>query len=288
MDKRAIVMGIAFALMWSSAFTSARVIVAQASPLASLSLRFFISGLIGIMIAKWLGQSFDLNRNQWRATFIFGIFQNAIYLGLNFVAMQTIEAALASIIASSMPLMVAFAGWIVFRDKLAPLALIGLIAGFVGVSLIMGLRLSGGADLMGLALCVAGALALTVATLSVRGASEGGNVMVVVGLQMIVGAVALGVASYFTEDIQVTMSASLIMAFVYTTLVPGLAATFVWFQLVNRIGAIKAATFHFLNPFFGVLIAAILLGEAMSLLDFVGVGIITAGILAVQLSKSKT
>ena len=288
MDKRAIVMGIAFALMWSSAFTSARVIVAQASPLASLSLRFFISGLIGIMIAKWLGQSFDLNRNQWRATFIFGIFQNALYLGLNFVAMQTIAASLASIIASSMPLMVAFAGWIVFRDKLAPLALIGLIAGFVGVSLIMGLRLSGGADLMGLALCVAGALALTVATLSVRGASEGGNVMVVVGLQMIVGAVALGVASYFTEDIQVTMSASLIMAFVYTTLVPGLAATFVWFQLVNRIGAIKAATFHFLNPFFGVLIAAILLGEAMSLVDFVGVGIITAGILAVQLSKSKT
>ena len=288
MDKRAIVMGIAFALMWSSAFTSARVIVAQASPLASLSLRFFISGLIGIMIAKWLGQSFDLTRNQWRATFIFGIFQNALYLGLNFVAMQTIEASLASIIASSMPLMVAFAGWIVFRDKLAPLALIGLIAGFVGVSLIMGLRLSGGADLMGLALCVAGALALTVATLSVRGASEGGNVMMVVGLQMIVGAVALGVASYFTEDIQVTMSASLIMAFVYTTLVPGLAATFVWFQLVNRIGAIKAATFHFLNPFFGVLISAILLGEAMSLLDFVGVGIITAGILAVQLSKSKT
>ena len=288
MDKRAIVMGIAFALMWSSAFTSARVIVAQASPLASLSLRCFISGLIGIMIAKWLGQSFDLTRNQWRATFIFGIFQNALYLGLNFVAMQTIEASLASIIASSMPLMVAFAGWIVFRDKLAPLALIGLIAGFVGVSLIMGLRLSGGADLMGLALCVAGALALTVATLSVRGASEGGNVMMVVGLQMIVGAVALGVASYFTEDIQVTMSASLIMAFVYTTLVPGLAATFVWFQLVNRIGAIKAATFHFLNPFFGVLIAAILLGEAISLLDFVGVGIITAGILAVQLSKSKT
>lgn len=288
MDKRAIVMGIAFALMWSSAFTSARVIVAQASPLASLSLRFFISGIIGIMIAKWLGQSFEFTRNQWRATFIFGIFQNALYLGLNFVAMQTIEASLASIIASSMPLMVAFAGWIVFRDKLAPLALIGLIAGFVGVSLIMGLRLSGGADLMGLALCVAGALALTVATLSVRGASEGGNVMMVVGLQMIVGAVALGVTSYFTEDIQVTMSASLILAFVYTTLVPGLAATFVWFQLVNRIGAIKAATFHFLNPFFGVLIAAILLGEAMSLLDFVGVGIITAGILAVQLSKSKT
>ena len=88
---------------------------------------------------------------------------------------------------------------------------------------------------MGLALCVAGALALTVAGRSRWGASEGGNVMMVVGLQMIVGAVALGVASYFTEDIQVTISASLIMAFVYTTLVPGLAATFVWFPSIRTV-----------------------------------------------------
>ena len=47
----------------------------------------------------------------------------------------------------------------------------------------------------------------------------------------------------------------------------------------------KAATFHFLNPFFGVLIAAALLGENIGLLDYVGVVIIALGILAVQLSK---
>ena len=47
MDFRAIVMGLAFALMWSSAFTSARIIVADAPPLTALSLRFLISGLIG-------------------------------------------------------------------------------------------------------------------------------------------------------------------------------------------------------------------------------------------------
>ncbi|MGB2215017.1 MAG: EamA family transporter, partial [Paracoccaceae bacterium] len=50
-------------------------------------------------------------------------------------------------------------------------------------------------------------------------------------------------------------------------------------------GAVKAATFHFLNPFFGVLIAAALLGEKIGLLDYVGVVIIALGILAVQLSK---
>ena len=104
MDLRSLMLGLVFALMWSSAFTSARMIVVEASPLAALSVRFLISGLLGVLIARFLGQTMRLTQAQWRATIVFGIFQNAIYLGLNFVAMQTIEASVASIIASSMPL----------------------------------------------------------------------------------------------------------------------------------------------------------------------------------------
>ena len=59
--------------------------------MGSLALRFFISGLIGVAIALALGQTLRLTRAQWRATIIFGICQNALYLGLNFVAMQWIE-----------------------------------------------------------------------------------------------------------------------------------------------------------------------------------------------------
>lgn len=285
MDIRAIGMGLAFALMWSSAFTSARVIVAYAPPMASLSLRFLVSGILGVAIALALGQTFRLTRAQWRATIIFGVCQNALYLGLNFIAMQTVEAGLASIVASTMPLMVALAGWVVFRDKLPPMGVIGLVLGVLGVVLIMGARLEGGVDRAGLALCFIGAAALSVATLSVRGASSGGNVMMIVGLQMLVGAVCLAVASAAFETIEATWSWQLVVAFAYTTLVPGLAATWVWFTLVNHIGAVKAATFHFLNPFFGVAIAAVLLGESLGLLDVVGVAIIAAGILAVQLSR---
>ena len=42
MDIRAILAGLAFALIWSSAFTSARIIVADAPPILSLSLRFLM------------------------------------------------------------------------------------------------------------------------------------------------------------------------------------------------------------------------------------------------------
>ncbi|APX13251.1 DMT family transporter [Tateyamaria omphalii] len=285
MDIRALLMGLTFALIWSSAFTSARIIVTHAPPLAASSLRFLMAGLIGVAVARMMGQTWKLTRDQWRATLIFGLCQNAIYLGLNFYAMQTVEASLASIIASTMPLMVAFAGWVVFRDKLPPLGVIGLVLGIAGVILIMSARLDAGVDVFGVALCVIAAVALAIATLSMRTMSSGGNLMMVVGLQMFVGAIVLGIVSALIETIEVTPTPALFAAFTYTVFIPGLVATWIWFALVARIGATKAATFHFLNPFFGVAIAAALLGERLGAQDILGVAIITVGILAVQVSR---
>ena len=286
MDFRAIGMGLIFALIWSSAFTSARMIVEAAPPLYALVLRFGLAGLIGVAIAKALGQHWKFSAKQWRGILIFGTCQNAIYLGLNFIAMQTVEAGLAAIIASSMPLLVATANWAFFHETLPKLGIFGLIAGFTGVALIMSQRLTGGADVMGLALCVIAAVALTIATLAVRSASaSGGNVIMTVGLQMAVGSIVLLPFALIFETPEFDMSQRLFWAFTYTTLAPGLLATWIWFLLVARIGATRAATFHFLNPFFGVAIAAALLGEQLSLADLIGVAIIAGGILAVQLAR---
>ena len=287
MDFRSILMGMAFVIMWSWAFTSARMIVADAPPLTALALRFLLSGLIGVGLARLMGQSWHLTRSQWRATAVFGLCQNALYLGLNFIAMQNVEASLAAIIASTMPLLVALAGLVVFGERIQPLGFAGLIAGIIGVSLIMGARFQGGVDGLGITLCTLGVISLTVATLAMRGASTGGNFLMVVGLQMLVGSAVLAVPAILFEPFSVNWNLRLIAAFTYTTLVPGLAATLVWFMLVDRIGTVKAATFHFLNPFFGVAIAAMFLSEKLGPLDLMGVIIITGGILAVQLSKQK-
>jgi len=286
MDIRAILAGLVFALIWSSAFTSARVIVAEAPPILSLSLRFLISGVIGVGLARLLGQTWRLNRAEWQAIFIFGLCQNALYLGLNFVAMQTIEASLASIIASTMPLLVGLVGWVWFKEKLPIAGVWGLIVGAIGAALIMGVRMQGGTDFFGITLCIVGVLSITVATLSMRGVSSGGNLLMIVGLQMLVGAIILAFPGAVFEEWDVVWTPKLLLAFSYTVLMPGLLATFIWFWLVSRIGAVRAATFHFLNPFFGVLIAALFLGESLGIWDAVGVIVIMTGIFVVQTSRN--
>lgn len=285
MDGKAVFLGLAFALMWSSAFTSARIIVEYAPPLYSLSARFLISGLIGISIALILGQSWKLSKKQWISVVVFGVCQNALYLGLNFVAMQTVEASLAAIIASTMPLIVACAGWLIFKERLPTLGIVGLISGLIGVALIMGSRIQADVDLFGIILCIIGAVSLAVATLSMRGVSSSGNYLMIVGLQMLVGSLTLWAPAIILETPTIVWTNAFVYAFIYTTLVPGLMATLVWFILVDRIGAVRASTYHFLNPFFGVAIAAAILSEGLTLLDIIGVVIVAGGILAVQISR---
>jgi len=284
LDVRAVLMGLVFAAIWSSAFTSAKLALAYAPPFLMLSIRFAISGLAALAIALLAGESLRFTRRQWLVVTLFGLCQNALYLGLNFLAMTRVEAGLAAIIASSLPLLVAASSVGILSERLRPFGWAGLALGAAGVLMIMLDRLSQGGDALGVALCVIGVLALTAATLLLQVASPGRADLGVIGLQMIVGSVALApVALLETWDIDWT--ATLIAAFLYTTFVPGLLATIIWFRLVKRIGPTRAATFHFLNPFLGVAIAWAVLGERLTAQDLVGVAVIMAGILMVQTSR---
>ena len=287
MDIRSILMGVSFSVIWSSAFTSARILVTSAPPLMVLSVRFLISGLLGIALARMMGQKIELERKEWLGVVIIGICQNALYLGLNFIGMQWIEAGLAAIIASTLPLIVAIFCWLFLGEKTKMMGLLGLVAGFGGVILIMSQRQTGESAMLGMGLCVIGAVALAGATLWVsRMVSANKNVMMLVGLQMLVGSFVLFPFTLIFETWYLDWSLRFVTAFFYTLLAPGLLATLIWFYLVQHIGPVRASAFHFLNPCFGVLVAALILAEPLTFQDGLGVVIIMVGILAVQISRN--
>ena len=288
MTLRSLLLGVAFSIMWSSAFTSASIAVAYAPPLLILTVRFLISGLLGVGIAWSLGQRIALSQREWIAVAVLGVCQNTIYLGMCFMAVQRVQASVVVIIASLLPLLVTAAHWLFFKERTAILGVLGLLAGLSGVLLIMLNKAIAGMDTVGVGLAVIGVLALTAATLLVGSSfAKNKNVLMIVGLQMLVGALTLLPLSMLLETWTVNWTTNLIVAFSYTTLVPGLLATFIWFGLVGQIGPTRASAFHFLNPFFGVCIAALMLGESLTISYGIGVAIVMAGILAVQLSRQK-
>ena len=281
-------MGVGFALMWSSAFSAVKIALMDAPPFLLLTLRFLLAGSLAVIVALALGQRLPAQRRQWLAILVLGLCQNSLYLGLNFKAMTYVPAGLAAIIASSVPLIIALFSRILLRERLSWISQAGLLLGFAGVLVIMLHRASSGESVVGLTLCVIGAVALAFATLIVRGVDLGAGLLMVVGLQMLVGSLSLAPVVWLLEDpSSVRLTASLITAFLYITIVPGIVATLVWFHLVRRVGATQAAAYHFLNPAFGILIASLLLAERVTLLDGLGVAIIMTSILIVQLSAQR-
>ena len=112
------------------------------------------------------------------------------------------------------------------------------------------------------------------------------GVMMAVGMQMLIGAAGLLPAALLLEwGRPLHWSPVAIAGMIFSVLLPGLYATWLWFRLVTRIGPVRAATYHFLSPIFGVAIAAALLGERFGLTDIIGATVVAAGILMVQLAR---
>ena len=287
MKSKPLIMGLVFVVLWSSAFTSAKIIVNHAPPLLALGVRFFLTGLFGIILFKLFYRKVSLTKNEWTSLIIFGICQNSIYLGLNFAAMKNIDAFLAVIIASLLPIFVALLSWIAKIDRIGFVGIVGMICGLIGCGIILSEKLLISSNLIGIIFCTIGVIALAVATLLVKNTfSDNNQILRIVSLQMLVGGFPLILGSLILEPWHIKFSTSFILAFLYTCIFPGLFATLIWFNLVKKVGAIRAASFHFLNPPMGVLIAVVILGEKIKTTDFLGIIILMLAIVLIQISKT--
>lgn len=278
-----VLMGVTFALLWSSAFSAAKILVAHAPPFTVSTLRFAIAALAAGLAAAALGQTLPRGWRAWRPIILLGLCQNTLYLGLFFTAMTKIPAGLAAIIASAMPLVVAALAPAVVAERIGPVKALGLGLGFAGVVWIMGARISGGVDLFSIGLAVLGVLSLSVATLTVKRGDFGVGLLMVVACQMAVGALGCLPVALLLEDVSaIDPTPAFWAAFAYQVFFPGILATLIWFALVKRVSAAEASAYHFLNPIFGVAFAFLLLAERIEWRDALGVALVAAGILIVN------
>jgi drug/metabolite transporter (DMT)-like permease len=288
-----VAIGLSFAVIWSSAFTSAKIALEYAPPLLMLSGRFLIAGLIAIAFAAALGDRLPQRRDQWVRIIVLGICQNGLYLGLMFVAMTAIAGGLAAIIGSALPLVVAALAPAFLHERISPLKALGLFMGFAGVIWVMQNHLgdaapSGLSQAAGIGLAALGTIALGVGTVLVKQGNFGTGLMMVVGLQMLVGSVVLAPFGLALESVsEFTITWQFLAAITYIILFPSLAATWLWFTLLLRTSATEAGSYHFLNPVFGVGIAWLVLGERVGWVDWIGVALVAVGILVVNRAGRK-
>ena len=286
MEFKHILLGVGFALIWASAFPSAKIAVQFSPPFFFLFLRFTLAGLFSIILGTYLGQSFQFDRKSLIRIMVFGIIQNGLYLGLIFLALTKIDSNVSVIFASILPLTVAFFSWVFFKSRLSFLGLSGLFVGLIGVLLIMIQRIEKESEMLGITLCIMGLLATTFSTLIITKINiNKNNILIVVGLQMLAGSLFLLPLSYCFEVWSISFNMTFLFTFLYIAAFPGIIGPVIWFYLQKEIGAVKYSSFHFLVPFFGIAISYFLLGETLTFSDMVGVIVIILGLYFINRDK---
>ncbi len=269
-----------FCLLWSSAFAVAKFALADCPPLVLLTARFLLAGVVILGAAMIWRADWRLSRRDLLVLAGLGVINNAIYLGLSVSGMQSVSAGLAALIISANPVLTALLAAVFLGERMTWRKSAGLFLGVVGVAIVVGGRINGGADgRIGIVLVTGALVALVGGTILFKRLSPGGSLWIGNGVQNLAGGVALPpFAVAFEGAEQVVPSWRLVAAIAYLALLVSVFGYLLWMHLLTVSGATKASAYHFLMPPLGLLFGWILLGESVAAVDLISILPIALGI----------
>ena len=270
--------------LWALNLTVSRYILTHGfQPLAYSTVRYGLAGLVFIVIALVAERSLHVARRDLGLVFAaaFALWLNQI----GFVyALKSTSASVIALILGATPIFAALIGLAFGTETLPARFWAGAALSFAGVALVAvgtGGQLSG--DMVGIAFGM-----LTAATWAVysvlitplmREYSPSRISAVVLPLSW-VGIALVGLAQTRTQDWQLGWEVWALL--VFATLGPLVVTNVLWFRSLDRIGASRATLATNLQPFAAALVAVVLLGERIDVVQIAGGVLIGFGILAAR------
>jgi drug/metabolite transporter (DMT)-like permease len=274
-----------YVLLWSSAYVPSKIGATAMPPLWFLAGRFLTAGVLMAAIAVSLKRPFPARRGDWAAYATVGVFVNAAYLGFTYAALgRGLAAGIASIVASTNPLILALVAPRLLGEPLTPRKALGLLLGFGGVVFVVlartGTETARPAEI---ALALTGVMANVASTVLFKRARGSNDLLAINTIQLLAaGAAVIPVAALIYGAPVVDLSAELVWSFIYLVLVLSLGASLLWFWLLSHGAASRVSAFYFLTPIFGLFFGAVLLGETTQASDLLGLAAVALGIVLVQ------
>jgi drug/metabolite transporter (DMT)-like permease len=269
-----------FLMLWSSAFSVAKLAIADCPPLLLLAARFLIASVLMFGIAAITRVRWTLNRRDVLLFALLGIANQAIYLGVGYVALRDISAGLSVLIFSANPIVTAVFAALVLGERMTWSKAVGLVLGIAGVAFIVQSRLSIGSDhLRGILLTVVSLLSFVGGTILFKRYAPKDGLWIGNGVQSLAAGIALLPFSLATESIgDIVPTWRLLACFAFLVLLVSVFAYLLWFKILTLSGATAASSYYFLLPPLGMLFGWLLLGEHVALSDLLGIIPVVLGI----------
>jgi drug/metabolite transporter (DMT)-like permease len=270
----------AFCLLWASAFSVAKLAIADCPPLIVLTARFLLAGVVILGAAAFFGVRLRLSRRELLLFALLGIANQAVYLGLSYVGIRGTSSGLAALVISANPVLTAVLAVAFLNERMTGRKAIGLLLGVAGVAFVVESRMAGGVDHpVGVALLLAALVSLVGGTILYKKFAPSGGLWVGNGVQSLAAGLATLPFAFAFENVgDIVPSWRLAASLAYLTLFVSIFAYLLWFHLLNVSGATAASSYHFLMPPLGLLFGWLLLGEQVALTDLIGIVPVAIGI----------
>lgn len=262
----------AYVLIWGSAFNAARLVVLEWPVLWSLALRFALTAPLVWLVWRALRAPWPRGGDRWRVLFMGGV-GVGLYLSLSWGAAAFIPAGLVSLLAAAAPLFVAL-GEAAQGRRLPARGWLGLGLGWGGVCVLGGFRAADGlaeAEALGIALALAGAAVQAIGLLVYAPARARVDPWTAnLAQSCAAAAVTLLLALALAVPPPEGASAAVIGGMAYSVVLVGVAGYALFFAVIGRFGAARAAALQLLAPPVAVAIGWAGFGERLYATDLLG------------------
>jgi drug/metabolite transporter (DMT)-like permease len=281
---------LALSTLWGASYSFIKIGVETIPPVTLIAARTFIAGAMLIAVIRWRRLTLPKDAAIWRRFLLQACLNSVIPFTLIAWAQQTTDAALATILNSTSPIFTFLLTALVTRhEAVAGRKLLGVVAGIVGICLIVGVQALGG---LGQELWAQ--LAIVAATLCYAGAAIFGKgfknldpIMPAAG-SMICGAAVLIPASLMAEQ-PWTLVPSLrsALALLGLSVLSTALAFVIYFRLLQILGSVGTTAQAYLRVPIGVAIGVLILGESLSSTAWVGLICVIAGVAVMTIPARK-
>ncbi|NLV10652.1 DMT family transporter [Halomicrobium sp. HM KBTZ05] len=287
--RRETLLFVLLAMLWGTSFVAIKAGLEDLPPVLFAAIRYDLAGVLMLAYAAvatddWLPRS----RADWVAVAISATLVIALYNAFLFVGEQDVTSAVAAILIATNPILAtAFSRALLPNERLSTVGTAGLVLGFVGVVLVTRPDVTGGlsAELVASGFVLLAALSIALGSVLLQRVDSGLGTEGLVAWSNGVGAVLLHAISRALPNESLggmTLTAESVVAIVYLAVFASVIGYFVYFRLLDRLGAIQINLVSYATPVFAAVTGWLLLEETIDATTVTGFLVVLVGFLLLK------
>ena len=268
-----------FVILWSSAFITTKPLIDNSDPFAALAFRFSIVTIGFFLFSLYSKQKILINKKHFLESFFSGVLFHGLYLGGVFFSISKgMPTGIAALIVTLQPILTNALSGPILNEKVTARQWIGVLLGFSGAVLVLGLDIGSKIPMIGLIATIIALIAITSSTIWQKKISNNLPLSVSNMYQALGGVTFHIIVIIIFAKPYIDFTQTFIIAMSHQIFLVSFGAFTILMYLIKNNSASKTVSIFFLIPATSAFMAWLFLNESLSNLDLLGFIITTIGV----------